>query len=75
MKLVHLLDVIENGTPVWIGTAADYDGEFMGYSEDAGANIPPEYQFGDVEEVVGWKFSAYNGRPGFGITVKPYKSE
>lgn len=74
MKLCNLLEVIEGPTVIWIAKEDDPDGLFLGFAEDAKANIPGEVLFGDVTATYAEYYKSYN-RAGISILVKPYKSE
>lgn len=73
MKLHNLLDVITGPTVIWISTEYEADGVFLGFAEDASANTPGEYLFGDVRAVYPEYYKAY-GRTRISIIVAPYKS-
>ena len=72
MKLVHLLDVIEPETVIWIASETNPDGVFHGFAEDSFANTPKDYVFGDVTAVYAEYYKSYN-RAGVSVLVKPYK--
>lgn len=72
MKLCTLLNTIEGSTVIWIARERTADGTFLGYAEDAAANIPGEYLFGDVVEIYAEHYRAYD-RAGISIIVKPYQ--
>ena len=74
MKLVNLLDVIEGPTVIWIASEDNPDGVFHGFAEDAFANTPKDYIFGDVAAVYAEYYKSYN-RAGISILVKPYQSK
>ena len=73
MKLCTLLKTLVDSTVIWIATSRTDDGVFLGFAEDAEANIPGEFLFGDVTEVYAEYYRAYD-RAGISILVKPYKS-
>lgn len=73
MKLIHLLDVLEGPTVIWIASETNPDGVFHGFAEDAYANTPGYYLFGDVESVYAEYYRSYD-RAGVSILVKPYES-
>ena len=72
LKLCTLLDTIEGPTVIWIAQPDNDDGVFHGFAEDAAANIPGEYLFGDVEAVYAEYYKSHN-RAGISILVKPYR--
>ena len=73
MKLVNLLDTISKSNVIWISSDPDSDGVFCGYVEDAEANIPRDYLFGEVTSIYAEYYRGY-GRSGISIIVYPYQS-